>query len=56
MVEKTVVINTKHGPFDAAFIVGDVFSDAPTISEDEAQFLSGDLQSKFVSLYLTQCQ
>lgn len=44
MVEKTQAINAKHGPFTAAFLIGDVFQgDEP--SDDESALLNGSLES-----------
>lgn len=43
MVEKTVAINEKYGPFAAAFIVGDVFSPQIEPGEDERALLDGSL-------------
>mgnify|MGYP007037312428 FL=1 len=43
MLEKTLLIHEKHGPFAAAFIVGDVFSPEEEPGEDERALLDGSL-------------
>lgn len=47
LVEKTMAIHAKHGPFDAAFIVGDVFAKREALSEEERAFLHGSCQSTY---------
>lgn len=49
LVNKTMAIHAKHGPFDAAFIVGDVFAKRDTLSDEERAFLDGSSQSTSIN-------
>ena len=50
MLEKTVAINEKYGPFAAAFIVGDVFSPQKEPGEDERALLDGSLHLSLIHI------
>ncbi|KAL9939429.1 hypothetical protein V8E36_001246 [Tilletia maclaganii] len=46
LLSKTNAIHNKHGPFDALFILGDLFapSSSTTLSEEENELLEGELK------------
>ncbi|CAO1635487.1 unnamed protein product [Sympodiomycopsis kandeliae] len=45
LISKVSAINAKHGPFDALFVVGDFFSSAENLNQEEADLL--DSPSKY---------
>lgn len=47
LVEKVTAIEAKHGPFVAAFLVGDVFEKGDSLDDDETALLDGSLKRTY---------